>query len=80
MAKGRQRAEWERTAQVSALLANPYRDPRKAPRTVRAMGVQSNRRQRAAQGKETQDQDAGELPEVALRRRRQEVRTTVTNP
>lgn len=32
MAKGRQRAEWERTAQVSALLANPYRDQEKHPK------------------------------------------------
>ncbi len=31
MAKGRQRAEWERTAQLSALLANPYRDTDEHP-------------------------------------------------
>lgn len=31
MAKGRQRAEWERTAQVSALLANPNRDVKEHP-------------------------------------------------
>jgi hypothetical protein len=31
MAKGRQRAEWERTAQLSALLANPYRDQEEHP-------------------------------------------------
>jgi hypothetical protein len=31
MAKGCQRAEWERTAQVSALLANPNRDTKEHP-------------------------------------------------
>jgi hypothetical protein len=28
MAKGRQRAEWERTALLAAIGANPYRDPK----------------------------------------------------
>jgi hypothetical protein len=31
MAKGRQRAAWERTAQLSALLANPNRDTKEHP-------------------------------------------------
>lgn len=30
-AKGRQRAEWSRTAQLSALLANPHRDTKRHP-------------------------------------------------
>lgn len=29
MAKGRQRAEWERTALLAAIGANPYRDTKK---------------------------------------------------
>ncbi len=29
MAKGRQKAEWERTALLAAIGANPYRDPKK---------------------------------------------------
>jgi hypothetical protein len=29
MAKGRQRAEWERTALLAAIGANPYRDSKK---------------------------------------------------
>jgi hypothetical protein len=32
MAKGRQRAEWERTALLAAIGANPYRDPKKRKR------------------------------------------------
>jgi len=32
MARGRQRAEWERTAQLSVLLANPHRDAEAHPR------------------------------------------------
>lgn len=31
MARGRQRAEWERTAQLSAIVASPHRDPEKHP-------------------------------------------------
>ena len=31
MAKGRQRAEWERTSQMSVLIANPHRDVKKHP-------------------------------------------------
>lgn len=32
MAKGRQRTEWERTALLAAIGANPYRDPKKHKR------------------------------------------------
>ena len=31
MARGRQRAEWERTAQLSVLIASPNRNPKKHP-------------------------------------------------
>ena len=32
MAKGRQRAEWERASLLAAIGANPYRDPKKRKR------------------------------------------------
>jgi hypothetical protein len=32
MARSRQRAEWERTALLAAIGANPYRDPKKRKR------------------------------------------------
>ncbi len=31
MARGRQQAEWDRTAQLSVLIANPHRDVQKHP-------------------------------------------------
>jgi hypothetical protein len=31
MARGRQRAQWDRTAQLSVLIANPHRDVQKHP-------------------------------------------------
>jgi hypothetical protein len=32
MARGRQRAEWERTSLLAAIAASPYRDPKKRKR------------------------------------------------
>ena len=32
MAKGRQRAAWERTARLASLIASPYRDVKKHPK------------------------------------------------
>lgn len=36
MAKGRQKAEWERAAMISAFVANPNRDIKKHPEPIEA--------------------------------------------